>query len=179
MAHDAFDVYITIIKDTNELNGRRRQLDSLYVTLIIVILTGDAYVAFYSAFNNWLLVVVTIGIGVVGGAVTSRWRAGLRNLDEILDHRYAFLRTLEKTSTLQALGANLYSKEWNAIYVHRKDRRFRSVTNSLQLTFIVVFFLIPLMLAALTAVDTIPVVHSLVPAQVFPYIRPVAPGHIP
>ena len=83
MPHDVFDVYQTIIKDTNEMNARRRQLDSLYVALITFILTGEAYVAFYSAFTNWLLVFVTIGISLVGGSVTARWRDGLDDLDGI------------------------------------------------------------------------------------------------
>ncbi|HEY8325730.1 MAG: hypothetical protein ACHQ1E_11465 [Ktedonobacterales bacterium] len=173
MSHDVFDVYATIIKDTNEMNARRRQLDSLYVTLITFILTGEAYVAFYSAFNNWLLVFVTIGISLVGGAVTARWRDGLRNLDEILDYRYDYLRDLEADPGMVAIGATLYSKEWNKIYGPRQDKRFRSVTNRLQWTFMAVFIVVPLVLLSLTAVETIPFVHSLIPPQALPFIRPL------
>ncbi|HEX8981148.1 MAG TPA: hypothetical protein VF792_00125 [Ktedonobacterales bacterium] len=175
MPHDVFDVYETVIKDTNSLNDRRRQLDSLYVTLIIFILTGDAYLAFYSVFNNWLLVAVTVGISLVGGAVTTRWREGLSNIVKILDHRYDYLRTLEQTDDLKALGASVYSEEWKKIYKPRNDKRFRSVTNRLQLTFIVVFILIPCVLAALTAIETIPAIHGLIPLAVLQYIRPIVP----
>ncbi|HZC08258.1 MAG TPA: hypothetical protein VE338_21675 [Ktedonobacterales bacterium] len=175
MTHDSFDVYATIIKDTNEMNARRRQLDSLYVTLITLILTADAYVAFYSSFTNWLLVFATIGISIVGGAVTTRWRDGLHNLDEILNFRYTFLRDLEASDEMKAIGATLYSQEWNHIYGPRQDKRFRSVTNRLQLTFIIVFVLIPLVLLGLTVAETIPVVHALIPSQVIPFIAPLAP----
>ena len=175
MPHDVFDVYETIIKDTNEMNARRRQLDSLYVTLITFILTGDAYVAFYSSLTNWLLVLATIGISIVGGAVTIRWREGLRNLDEILNFRYKFLRDLEANDEMKAIGATLYSQEWNHIYGPRQDKRFRSVTNRLQFTFYIVFILIPVVLCCLTAVETVPVMHSLIPTQVIPFIRPLAP----
>lgn len=180
MAHDKFDVYATMIKDTNEMNSRRRQLDSLYVTIITLIMTGAAYVAFYSALNNWLLVAVSVGVSVVGIVVTNRWRDGLRNLDKILDHRYEFLRNLEASDELLAIGATLYSDEWNnGFYGLHKDKRARSVTNRLQLTFISVFILIPLALAALTAIDTIPALHSLIPAQILHYIAPIAPGFRP
>lgn len=175
MPHDVYDVYETVIKDTNSLNDRRRQLDSLYVTLITFILTGDAYLAFYSVFNNWLLVAVTVGISLVGGAVTTRWREGLLNIDKILDHRYGYLRGLEQTDELKALGASVYSDEWTNIYKPRKDRRFRSVTNRLQLTFIVVFILIPCLLAALTSIETVPAIHRLIPLAVLQYIRPIVP----
>jgi hypothetical protein len=179
MAHDVFDVYETVIKDTNSLNDRRRQLDSLYVTLIIFILTGDAYLAFYSAFNNWLLVFVTIGVSLVGGAVTTRWREGLKNIDEILDHRYVFLRTLEQSDAMKALGASVYSDEWETIYKPRKDKRYRSVTNRLQITFLVVFILIPIVLAALTTIETVPVIHDLIPLSILQFIRPLIPTKFP
>jgi hypothetical protein len=174
MPHDTFDVYATIIKDTNEMNARRRQLDSLYVTLITFILTGEAYVAFYSAFNNWLLVFATIGISIIGGAVTARWRDGLRNLDEILEYRYEYLRNLEKQQEMSDIGATLYSQEWKDIYEPRKvNKKFRSVTNRLQWIFMAVFIVIPLLLLSLTAVETIPFVHSFIPSQALPFIRPL------
>ena len=175
MTHDVFDVYQTIIKDTNEMNARRRQLDSLYLSLITLILTGDAYVAFFSAFDNWLLVAVTIGISAVGWAITSRWREGLSDLEAILQFRYGYLRGLEQNAEMQAISATLYGQELKEIYEKRHaNKRFRSVTSRLQVTFLTVFILIPLLLAALTAVETIPLVHSVIPAQIFPLIRPLA-----
>ena len=185
MTHDIFEVYATIIKDTNEMNDRRRQLDSLYVALITFILTGEAYVAFYSAFTNWLLVFITIGISLVGGAVTARWRDGLRSLDEILNFRYEYLRKLEAHDEMIAIGATLYGDEWEHIYKPRQDkqdkryrslRRFRTVTSRLQLIFIIVFVAIPFLLLCITALETIPLIHSLIPPQIVPLIGPlVAP----
>ncbi|HEU5343812.1 MAG TPA: hypothetical protein VFU60_05680 [Ktedonobacterales bacterium] len=183
MPHDVFDVYQTIIKDTNEMNARRRQLDSLYVALITFILTGEAYVAFYSAFTNWLLVFVTIGISLVGGSVTARWRDGLDDLDEVLNFRYEYLRNLEARDEMIAIGATLYGDEWLKIYKPREDlrhhanKRFRSVTKRLQLVFIIVFFAIPILLLCITALETIPLIHSLIPTQILPLIQPlVAPS---
>lgn len=175
MTHDVFDVYQTIIKDTNEMNARRRQLDSLYLSLITLILTGDAYVAFFSSFDNWLLVAVTIGISAVGWAITSRWRDGLSNLDKILKFRYAYLRDLEGYDEMKAISATLYNQEWDKVYKPREDnKRFRSVTSRLQVTFLVVFIMIPLILAVLTAIETLPALHSVIPAQILPLIRPLA-----
>ena len=174
MSHDVFDVYATIIKDTNEMNARRRQLDSLYVTLITLILTGEAYVAFYSAFNNWLLVFATIGISLVGGAVTARWREGIRNIDDILEYRYGYLRDLEAHPEMIAIGATLYTQEYKEkFYRPIQEKRFITVTNRLQRTIMAVFFVVPLVLLSLTAVETIPVVHSLIPSQALPFIRPL------
>jgi hypothetical protein len=182
MPHDVFDVYQTIIKDTNEMNARRRQLDSLYVALITFILTGEAYVAFYSTLNNWLLVVVTIGISIVGVGVTARWRDGLLSLDEILNYRYEYLRKLEAHAEMIAIGATLYGDEWEHIYKPRQDKqdkryrllkRFRTVTARLQLIFIIVFIVIPLLLLCVTALETVPFIHGLIPTQVLPLIQPL------
>jgi hypothetical protein len=85
------------------------------------------------------------------------------------------LRDLEASDEMKAIGATLYSQEWNHIYGPRQDKRFRSVTNRLQLTFIIVFVLIPLVLLGLTVAETIPVVHALIPSQVIPFIAPLAP----
>ena len=186
MTHDIFDVYATIIKDTNEMNDRRRQLDSLYVALITFILTGEAYVAFYSAFTNWLLVFTTIGISLVGGAVTARWRDGLRSLDEILNFRYEYLRNLEAHAEMIAIDATLYGDEWEHIYKPRQNKQdkryrllkqFRTVTARLQLIFIIVFIVIPLLLLCVTALETVPLIHGLIPAQILPLIQPlIAPS---
>jgi hypothetical protein len=173
MPHDVFDVYETVIKDTNSLNDRRRQLDSLYVTLITFILTGDAYLTVYCTFDNWLLVFVTIGVGLVGSAVISRWGEGLKNIDDILNHRYEFLRNLEQDPAMVALGASVYREEWQAIYKPRKEKNYRTVTSRLQVTFLAVFILIPVLLIALTAVETIPAVHDLVPTIILHYIHPI------
>jgi hypothetical protein len=175
MAHDVFDVYATIIKDTNEMNAGRRQLDSLYVTLLTFILTGDAYVTFYSAFNNWLLVFATIGICFVGSAVTARWREGIRNIENLQNFRYAFLRKLEAEQEMIDIGATFYTQEYEKNY-KPMQKRFLTVTNRLQRTFMAVFIVIPLLLLSLTAVETIPLIHSLIPTTILPLIQPlVAP----
>jgi hypothetical protein len=174
MPHDVFDVYATIIKDTNELNARRQQIDSLYVTLLTFILTGDAYVAFYSAFNNWLLVLATIGICFLAGAVTARWREGIHNLVNILDFRYAYVRGLEAHPEMIAIGATYFTQEYGEkFYRPIREKQFLYVTYRLQTTFMAVFIVIPLVLLSLTAVETIPFIHSFIPSQALPFIRPL------
>ncbi len=173
VARDAFDVYVTTLQDTNKLNERRRQLDSLYVTLITFILGGEAYVAFNSTFTNWLPALAATGVSLVGIAVNARWRDGLRSIDQILDHRYQFLRKLEDSDLFRNIGATLFTDEWREIYSKRIDRKFKSVTGRLQSTFTTVFVLIPLAVTALTAVDTVPLLHSAIPAPILQYIQPL------
>ena len=150
MAHDEFDLYDTIIRDTSELSNRRRQLDSLYVTLITFILTGEAYLAFYSyshALDNWVVAGAAGTMSLVGLIVTTRWNGGQRNIGRILKHRYAFLRQLEQTDTLKNLGATVFTEEWDKFYGPRDNRAFSSITLGLQLTFALIFFFIPVTFA--------------------------------
>lgn len=150
MAHDEFDLYDTIIRDTSELSDRRRQLDSLYVTLITFILTGEAYLAFYCyshAYDNWVVASAAGAMSLVGLIVTTRWNGGQRNIGAILKRRYAFLRQLEQTVTLKNLGATVFTNEWEQFYGPRDNVAFASVTFGLQLTFALIFIFIPLAFA--------------------------------
>ncbi len=204
VTRDAFDVYVTILRDTNELNTRRRQLDSLYVTLITFILSGEAFVAFNSTFTDWLFVAVVVGISWVGITVNSRWRDGARSIDEILEHRYKFLRSLETQNPFTYIGATFFSDEWKSFYskrtdaksadaksadaksadaksadaksadAKRVDKKFRTTTGRLQRTFTAVFILIPLSVIALTAINTIPSLHDAIPPYVLQHIQPLA-----
>lgn len=173
--HDEFDLYSLILEDTETLSSRRRQLDSLYVATVTLILGGSAYVAFYSQFDNWLVVFVTFGIAVVGTAVAGRWSQGSKNLNAIIDLRYQFLRKLEQTSALQRVGAAILSQEWSTIYQPRLDRKYRMATRRLQSIFVAVFWLIPCLLASLTLITTVPDIHNLIPPNIFQHVKPLAP----
>jgi hypothetical protein len=154
MLHDEFDLYDTIIRDTSEVSSRRRQLDSMYVTLITFILTGEAYLAFYSyskSYNNWVVVVAAAVISLLGLLVTFRWHSGQQKIGKVLQNRYDFLRKLEATSQLQSLGANIFTEEWGKFYAPRYGAAFRKLTISLQVTFMLVFILIPLLFVYSTA----------------------------
>lgn len=148
MEHDEFDLYDTIIRDTNELSNRRRQLDSLYVTLITFILTGEAYLAFYSyihSLDNWVVAGAAGTMSLVGLIVTTRWSGGQRKMYRLLTHRYEFLRELEQKDELKKLGATVFTHEWDKIY-NRRDSggAVGSVTTGLQLTFAAIFLCIPI-----------------------------------
>lgn len=151
MAHDEFDLYDTIIRDTNELSNRRRQLDSLYVTLITFILTGEAYLAFYSyshALDNWVVAGAAGTMSLVGLIVTTRWNGGQRKMYKLLTHRYTFLRELEQKDELKKLGATLFTTEWDKVYnQHDSGGAVGSATFGLQLTFAAIFFFIPIAFA--------------------------------
>lgn len=148
MAHNEFDLYDTIIRDTTELSNRRRQLDSLYVTLITFILTGEAYLAFYSyshALDNWVIAGTAGAMSLVGLIVTTRWRGGQRNIGNLLRHRYKFLRELEQRDELKKLGATVFTEEWKQFYQKYDDGgAFHSITVGLQLTFAAIFLAIPI-----------------------------------
>lgn len=163
MPHDEMDVYQTVIGDTNEINRRRQTMDSLYVSLISLILTGDAYAAFVSRLDSWLNVVATVGAGIVGLAVIARWRQALKDLDAILNVRYAFLRSLEALPSLSSIGAKLYTHEYEKVYALRSAGRFRSATKRLQTIFQAVFVIIPVALAVPTATHTIPWLSQFIP----------------
>lgn len=172
MPRDEMDVYQIVIGDTNEINRRRQMMDSLYVAVISLILSGDAYAAFTSRFDSWVDVAVTAGTGIVGFLVTARWRQALKDLDKILEHRYEFLRNLEALPALSSLGAAIYTREYEKFYKDRPTRRFRSATKRLQTIFQVVFVLIPIALAALTAVHTIPSIDHYIPRLTM-FIQPL------
>jgi hypothetical protein len=176
MSNDAFEIYRAVIEDTNQINSRRQGLDNLYVSIVTLVLAGDATVVATAQFDNWLPVVATVGIGLVGIAITGRWRQGIADLDEVLGYRYAWLRELEQNPVLAAAGASIFSQEYEHIFKKRessKEQRsilFARRTRRLQAIFLTVFVIIPMLLAALTYGAGIPEIHQ--------YIRPLLPSSI-
>jgi hypothetical protein len=160
MPYNEFDVYKTAIEDTNQINSRRLALDNLYVGIITLILTGDAYVAITSQFDSWLPVIVTTVAGLVGLTIIARWRQGFLELNAILTKRYEFLRTLEQSQTLHQIGARSFTEEYEAVYAKREGR-FRFFTLQLQFIFGVVFVLIPVFLTLATLARVVPELQPL------------------
>jgi hypothetical protein len=156
-SHDAFDVYAVAIQDTNELKNYGQRIDSVYVTILTLILAGDGYVAAASRFDSWIPVAVTVGIGIVGFIFCQRWQRGLINLNDILNHRYEWLRELERTQHLRGIGANLFTSEYEEVYqpsgldsvARRRNRQIQSV-------FRIIFIAIPLVLGIVTLAATNP-----------------------
>jgi hypothetical protein len=176
MPYDEFDVYKTAIEDTNEINRRRLALDNLYVGIITLILTGDAYVAITSQFNSWLPIIVTTAAGAVGIAIVLRWRQGFGELNKILEKRYEFLRTLEKSASLSAIGASSFTQEWDALYAKKEAKRFRRFTLQLQFIFGLVFVAIPVFLTLVTLARVVP---ELQPLYYFIQPLPTLPAPTP
>jgi hypothetical protein len=165
-----------VIEDTNHINSRRQGLDSLYVSIVTLVLAGDGSVVATAQFDNWLPVVATVGIGLVGIAIASRWRQGIADLDEVLSYRYAWLRKLEQDPLLVTAGASIYSQEYDAIFKKRESSTlqrsllFARRTRRLQAIFLTVFVIIPVLLAVLTYGAGIPEIHQ--------YSRPLLPSSI-
>ncbi|MGH2518109.1 MAG: RipA family octameric membrane protein, partial [Ktedonobacterales bacterium] len=155
--HNLFDVYTVAIDDTNQLRSYGQRIDSVYVTIVTLILAGDAYVAASAKFDNWIPVIVTAGVGFVGIAFCQRWLRGMTNLNEILSQRYTWLRKLESMPELAELGANLFSSEYAAIYRPKEyEKVARRRNRQIQRIFRLIFLLIPLFLALATCVATNP-----------------------
>ncbi len=167
--HDPFDVYTVAIEDTNQLKSYGQRIDGVYVTILTLILAGDGYVAAASRFDSWIPVAVTAGIGLVGLVFCQRWLHGLTNLNEILSHRYQWLRDLESTAELKRIGANLFTSEYNNVYQPSEfDRVARRRNRQIQHVFRIIFVAIPLLLGLITLAATNPWLPWL-----HPYIVPL------
>lgn len=172
-AHDVFDVYSVAISDTNELRSYGQRIDSVYVTILTLILGGDAYVAAASRFDSWVPVIVTAGIGLVGLNFCQRWLRGLKNHSIIVRYRYDWLRNLEATDELRRLHADLFTSEYQDVYEGGKEeskveRDARRRNRQIQRVFRMVFLAIPVLLALATFAATNPWLHL--------YIEPLTPG---
>src|SRR5262249_20509300 len=97
-------------------------------------------------------------------------------LNHILKVRYDFLRKLEETPSLQALGATMLNDEWDKVYEPRDNRKYISATRRLQAIFRTIFWVIPILLALLTAINTIPGIHQVVPQFILQFARPLSTG---
>lgn len=161
MVHDVFDVYVAAIDDTNQINARRQSIDSLYTTIVTLILTGDVYVAITSGFRTWFGAIATAAIMVAGLSVIVNWRRAQKELDEILDVRYDFLRNLEKQDAMQAIGASLITLEYAKVYQNRASKK--TAAKRLQRAFSVMFVAIALAMTLLTFASTSALISEWVP----------------
>lgn len=169
------EVYRIVVEDTNQMLARRQGLDSIYVTIVTLVLAGDGYVAAGSQFDNWLPVVATLGIGIVGYVVTGRWRQGVADLNENLQFRFQWLRDLEAKPPLAGIGASLFTQEYQHVIAPREKsgkfrrRGFLARSHRLQALFRTVFVLVPLLLAGLTLASSDPTLHPLIHPLIQPH----------
>lgn len=166
MPYDEFDVYKTALDDANELLRRRGDADNLYVGIVTLILTGEAYLFVTSQFDSWLPVIATAAASLVGLAIVRRWSQGFAEISRILDKRFEFLRKLEATETLQRIGATTFTEEYPIYTISRGKRR--GLNSYLQWVFGLVFVLIPLFLALATLARVTPELQPF-----YYYIQPI------
>ena len=151
MARDIFDTYQVIIEDTNALSNRRQTIDTVYESIVTLILAADGYVAAQAPYTSWFPVVAAIGASIVGIAFTRHWRSVVDRLKAVLRVRYDYLKQLENDDALKHIGAQIYQVEDTEIY-KKRDATSKKAPRNLQSIFAVVFYLIPLVRALLTAV---------------------------
>jgi hypothetical protein len=156
-----FDLYKTLLEEANHLAERKDRLDSLYVSLLTVILGGDGYVALISQFSNWIFVIVTFGILGVGLAIANRWQEGIKDINATLNFRYLWIRELEADPKFFLPGVRYFTDEYNTAAL-RREHAANTRTIRLAGIFRVALFLIPLLLVIVTAFNTVPVLqHSI------------------
>jgi hypothetical protein len=159
--------YQTIVKDTSQLNDRRLRLDTLYVTILTLVLGGEAYIVATSQFDNFIAVGATIITSIVGLAFTFRWRQALIGIGNQLELRYRLIREMECRPEFG--GVKVFTQEFEQFYQKDKVQGFRtpffSRTNQLHAIFIGIFILLPLIFTLLAIAASIPGLHA--------YIQPI------
>lgn len=151
MARDIFDTYQVIIEDTNVLSNRRQTIDTVYESIVTLILAADGYVAAQAPYVSWFPVAAAISTSIVGIVFTRHWRSVVDRLKAVLRVRYDYLKQLEDDEALKHIGAQIYQLEDAKIYKKREAEGKKSPRN-LQSIFTIVFYIIPLVRALLTAV---------------------------
>lgn len=151
MASDIFDTYKVIIEDTNALGNRRQTIDTVYESIVTLILAADGYVAAQAPYSSWFPVAAAVGVSIVGIAFTRHWRSVVDRLKAVLRVRYEYLKQLENNEMLKHIGAQIYQIEDTKIYKQREAKGKKSPRN-LQSIFAIVFFLVPCVRLLLTAV---------------------------
>jgi hypothetical protein len=164
--HDYFDVYRVAIEDLHATRDLGQRIDSFYLTILTLLLTADAYEIANARFDQWAPTFATSGVALIGIAVTARWLQGASNLYQIVRYRYKWLREAEKRPEMAGLGANVFTEEYEKIYLPRNNhgktqaasssekdpgaRKFRNRTVFLQILCLVIFILIPIIIGAAT-----------------------------
>ncbi len=116
---DFFDVYRVAIDDLHHTKDLAQKIDSLYVTIVTLLLTADAYEIATTRFDSWTSTFATVGVALIGITVTGRWRKGADNLFNITTNRYKWLRDAEDTlkhPEMKEIGANIFTQEYDDVY---------------------------------------------------------------
>jgi hypothetical protein len=116
---DFFDVYKVAIDDLHRTRSLAQKIDTMYVTIVTLLLTADAYEIAIAKFDSWVPIVATAGVALIGLAIASRWRRGTANLFKIVTNRYAWLRSAEDARIhpeMAQIGADIFTQEYKAVY---------------------------------------------------------------
>jgi hypothetical protein len=122
-AHDFFDVYATAIDDLHRTKELGQRIDALYVTILTLLFTADAYEIATTKFDNWAPVVATSGVAIIGIAIVSRWRKGAENLFGIVTNRYDWLRKAEQRPEMKEIAADIFTEEYRNVYVPQMSKK--------------------------------------------------------
>lgn len=122
---DFFDVYKMAIDDLHRTRSLAQKIDTMYVTILTLLLTADAYEIAIAKFDSWVPIVATAGVALIGLAIASRWRRGTANLFKIVTNRYAWLRSAEDARMhpeMAQIGADIFTQEYKAVYESQLQR---------------------------------------------------------
>lgn len=170
MTRDVFDTYKLIVDDTNQLGNRRQTVDTVYESIVTLVLGAEGYVAAIWLFRGLLPILATIAISIVGIIFTVHWRGTVDKLKQVLNLRYQYLREMESDQNLASIQAQVYTEEWKTIYAKRDStRRKRGSSRTLQSIFTGIFIALPILQIVLTVLAILPVTH--------PYIAPLIPSN--
>jgi hypothetical protein len=116
---DFFDVYKVAIDDLHRTRSLAQKIDTMYVTILTLLLTADAYEIAIAQFDSWVPIIATASVALIGLAIASRWRRGAANLFKIVTNRYAWLRSAEDARMhpeMAQIGADIFTQEFKAVY---------------------------------------------------------------
>jgi hypothetical protein len=114
------------VDDLHSTKDLSQRIDSVYITIVTLLLSADGYEIATSQYHQWAPTVATFCVALIGIAVTARWRQGADNLFKIVKNRYQWLRDAERSQQhpeMAHIGADIFTHEFGAVYKNDRDKR--------------------------------------------------------
>lgn len=134
------EVYKAYIEDVNQLRAGRGVQDTIYVTILTIVLGAQGYIA-NSLFSgsqltgisntgiaSWVPVVMVIAIGVVGYTFCGNWQRITRDNQRSISFKFKNLESMERRwPVLKSVGAQLFLEEYYDRHPERRPAMSASV----------------------------------------------------
>ncbi|HEY7020896.1 MAG TPA: hypothetical protein VH349_07240 [Ktedonobacterales bacterium] len=155
MNNDLVPLYTLVAEDAEQRRRDQQHLDTIYQSILTVLLGAQAYLAANSQFDNWSSVFATAGIGLFGLLFVYQWWRSAEFARLMSLERYKILGELENMGGFPAI----YVREWN----ERDDKKYRRVgIGRLRLLLSLGLILIPVALAFVTFLAGLPQFHDII-----------------